>query len=81
MAVPMLALSLSATVYWPPVPTPGTPVMLAGFPETNERPLGNVFTRLIVPVLAEIANEPDVPTVNVAVFRLVNTGVFTTVIG
>jgi hypothetical protein len=43
--------------------------------------VGGVPLKLSVPMFAPIENEPKLPTVNLAVFWLVNTGTFRTVIG
>jgi hypothetical protein len=75
------ALSFKVTVYWPPVPAAGVPLML---PELNESPLGSgvpPVPRLTVPWEASTLNEPWVPTVKKAVSGLVNTGIFSTVTG
>ncbi len=78
---PAPASSVNVTMYWPPVPAAGTPVMLAGLPDVKDSPLGSALSRSIVPRLAATPNAPTVPTVNVAVLGLVNSALLTTVTG
>ena len=73
---------VTSSGYWPPLPGAGVPLMVAGFPPVNDKPAGSLPKILpIFPSLAEIANEPRDPTVNVAVLGLRNIGLFTTVTG
>ena len=76
-----VSVDVSVTVYWPPVPAAGVPLIAAGFPEVKLSPVGSALPNAIVPVLAETENDPECPAVNVAVFGLVNTGLFKTVSG
>src|SRR5271166_409351 len=74
--------SVTSSGYWPPLPGAGIPVMVAGFPAVNDKPAGSPPKILpIFPSLAEMANEPRDPTVNVAMLGLRNIGLFTTVTG
>ncbi len=81
MDTPFARESVTSSGYWPPLPSAGIPVMVAGFPPVNDKPAGRLPILTIFPSLAEMANEPCDPTVNVAVLGLRNIGWFTTVTG
>ena len=70
----MPALLVSVTGYSPPAPAVGVPLMRAADPPLKARPRGSAPTMPIEPTLAEIAKSPAVPTVNVEVLGLENTG-------
>src|SRR5271154_973974 len=82
METPPATESVTSSGYWPPLSAAGIPAMVAGLPPVNDRPGGSLpEIAPIFPSLAEMANDPLDPTVNVAVLGLRNVGLFTTVTG